>query len=142
MEIRGAFEALKKEKTFLASLVGQPEYKKAYEEFQHVMNDSHSVLKSLRNEISGHLKDKAFKGGLKRIEPTTKQLFQGGNNPRDIHYKFALEFIGAVMLRGARKHPARKWKNLLKRVSNASFKAIHAIDSLFFLYVEQRKLLE
>ena len=142
MEIRGAFEALRKDKSFLASMAGQPEYKTAYEEFQQAMNDSHTVLKALRNEISGHLKDKAFKRGLARIDPATKQLFQGGNNPMNIHYKFALEFIGAVMLRGARKHPARKWKSLLKRVSNASFKAIRAIDSLFFLHVEQRKLLE
>ena len=137
-EIRNAFETLKLERKFLKQLALQSIFHKAYTDFDKAMAQSHRLIKRLRHETAGHLDDTAFKKALERIEANTKQLFQAGESAKAIHYKFALEFIGAIFLSEAVTDFESEWKKILKSTSEVSFKALKAIDMLFKAYVDQR----
>ncbi len=55
------------------------------------------LVKRLRHETGGHLDDGAFKKALESISLETQVLFQSGSSPKTLHYKFCLEFLGAII---------------------------------------------
>jgi hypothetical protein len=55
-----------------------------------------------------------------------------------MHYKFCLEFLGAIFLRKVDKDFKEEWRRILKVTADVSFKALKAVDLLFMAYVEQR----
>jgi hypothetical protein len=99
---------------------------------------SRDLLKRLSHETSGHLDEGAFKNALEKISCDTKQLFQAGRNPKTLHYKFCLEFLGAIFLCKVDKDFEDEWGRILRTTADVSFKAIRAIDMLFMAYVQQR----
>jgi hypothetical protein len=137
-EIRNALETLKLEKQFLKALALQSIFHQAYLEFDKAMAKSHLLIKRLRHETAGHLDDTAFKKALEKIAQDTKQLFQSGSSPKAVHYKFALEFLGAIFLSEASTDFEDEWGIILKSTADVSFKALKAIDMLFMAYVKQR----
>ena len=137
-EIRNAFEKLKQEKQFLKHLSLQPLFHKAYKDFDTAMTRSHKLIKKLRHETAGHLNHTAFKTALENIAPDTKQLFQGGNSAKTTHYKFALEFLGAIFHGEKTDDVESEWKRILQSTSDVSFKALKAIDLVFNAYVDHR----
>lgn len=102
------------------------------------MSKSRNLLGRLRHETAGHVDQQAFESALRKISSDTKQLFQVGDTPRTLHYKFCLEFLGAVFLSKADKDFESEWEKILKTTADVSFKAIKAMDMLFMAYVEQR----
>ncbi len=55
-----------------------------------------------------------------------------GNKTKEIHYKFALELVGATMLRHVEFAEAGKeWHKILKSSLQTGFKTIQSIDALF-----------
>lgn len=129
MEIKSAIHALKQKKEFLRDLSRQSRFNDGYEKLVAAM------------EKAAHLKDGAFEEALGKIDPDTKILFQGGNRAKDIHYKFALEFIGAIILCHAYADPEPEWNRILKATMEVCFSAVKAIDMLFMAYAEQRGFL-
>ena len=142
MEIKSAIHALKQKKEFLRDLSRQSRFNDGYEKLVTAMEKAAHIVKKLRNEVAAHLKDGAFEEALGKIDPDTKILFQGGNRAKDIHYKFALEFIGAVILRHAYADPEPEWNRILKATMEVCFSAVKAIDMLFMAYAEQRGFLK
>ena len=137
-EMRKAVQNLKRQADFMKKLANQKDFHTAFKDFDKAMFNSRNLLKRLRHETSGHLDERAFENALKIISSDTKQLFQAGNNPKTLHYKFCLEFLGAIFLRMADKDFEEEWQKILKTTSDVSFKAIKAIDMLFMAYVQQR----
>lgn len=136
LEIRSAIETLKREKHFMRNLSKQPKpLNGALKGLSNTLNRAHKVIKQLRNEVSGHLPHKAVAEALVEIEPTTEVLLQMGNTAKDIHYKFGLEFLGAIMLRHVSFQDAEKeWNTIIKTTLEVTFEAIEAIDLLFVSY--------
>lgn len=137
-EMRKAVQLLKGQAAFMKQLAKQKDFHAAFKEFDKAIFKSRDLLKRLRHETAGHLDEAAFKNALEKISPDTKQLFQGGNNAKTTHYKFCLEFLGAIFLRKVDKDFKEEWRMILKVTSDLSFKALKAIDLLFMAYVEQR----
>lgn len=76
---------------------------------------------------------------LERIPSDTKALFQGGDAPKTVHYKFSLEFLGAIFLRRVeKKFEKEEWERILDTTCEAAFKAINTIDLLFMAYSTAR----
>jgi hypothetical protein len=64
-----------------------------------------------------------------------------GNKAKEIHYKFALEFVGATMLRHVEFVEAvKEWHKILKSTLQTGFKTIKPIDTLFVAYSRIRNL--
>jgi len=137
-EIRKVVQNLKGQETFMKQLANQGDFHAAFKEFDNAISKSRDLLKRLRHETSGHLDEGAFSNALQKISTDTKQLFQAGNNPKNLHYKFCLEFLGAIFLRTFDKDYEEEWHKILKMTADVSFKAIKAVDMLFIAYVQQR----
>jgi hypothetical protein len=137
-EMRKAVQRLKGQAAFMKQLASQRDFHAAFKDFDKAMSKSQDLLKRLRHETAGHLDEAAFRNALEKISPETKQLFQGGTNPKTTHYKFCLEFLGAIFLREVDKDFEEEWHRILKVTADASFKALEAIDLLFMAYVQQR----
>ena len=137
-EIGNAVETLKIEKTFIKQLAAQKNFHEAFVEFDKAMSEARALVKRLRHETGGHLDDGAFKKALESISSDTQVLFQSGTNPKTLHYKFSLEFLGAIFLSEVDKDYEEEWARILRTTADVSFKAINAVDMIFMAYVEQR----
>ena len=138
-EIRNAVETLKIEKTFIRQLAEQKNFHEAFVEFDKAMSEARELVNRLRHETGGHLDDGAFKKALERISLETQVLFQSGRNPKTLHYKFCLEFLGAIFLSEVDKDFEEEWGRILRTTADVSFKAINALDMIFMAYVKQRR---
>lgn len=138
-EIKNAVETLKIEKKFIKQLAEQKNFHEAFVEFDKAMSETRELMKRLRHQTGAHLGDEAFKKSLESISPGTKVLFQSGNNPKALHYKFCLEFLGAIFLSQVDKDFEEEWSRILRTTADVSLKAINALDMIFMAYVEQRK---
>jgi len=131
-EIRNAVETLKIEKTFIKQLAEQKNFHKAFVEFDKAMSEARELVSRLRHETGGHLGDGAFKKALESISLETQLLFQGGNSPKSLHYKFCLEFLGAIFLSEVDKDFEEEWDRILSTTADVSLKAIKAVDLILW----------
>ena len=137
-EMKTVVGNLKRQAEFMKNLYKQRDFHTAFKDFDTAMFKARNLLKRLRHETSGHIDQQAFGSALHKISSDTKQLFQAGNTPRNLHYKFCLEFLGAVFLSKADEDFEAEWQKILKTTANVSYKAIKAVDMLFMAYVQQR----
>jgi hypothetical protein len=148
-EINKTVQCLKRKPVFMKALAKQKDFHNIFGEFDKAINKARNLLKRLRHETAGHLDQAAFQNALTKIAPDTKSLFQASEHPKRLHYRFALEFLGAIFLSGVvQEYDAKtkelyekEWRMILETISGVSFKAINAIDTLFGAYVEQRGLM-
>jgi hypothetical protein len=138
-EMKTVVGNLKRQAEFMKNLSKQRDFHTAFKDFDTAMFKARNLLKRLRHETSGHIDPQAFEWALHKIRPDTKQLFQAGDTPRNLHYKFCLEFLGAIFLREADKDFEVEWEKIRKTTTDVSVKAIKAVDTLFMAYVEQRE---
>jgi hypothetical protein len=142
LEIRGAIETLKLNRRFIRVLPQEPTpLNTALKDLSKALTEAHALIKRLRNDVAGHLPHKALHKGLQQIAPDTKCLFQIGDTPRDTHFKFSLELIGATMLCHVPfKEAKNEWENTLDTILEIGFSAIRSIDALFVAYARIRDL--
>ena len=106
-----------------------------------LLHEAQAQIIVRRNEIGGHVLESAIRDGLPKIPADTKCMLQTGCAPNKIHYKFALEFIGATMLRHVPLSSAKEeWNNIFKNVIDLGFEALDTIDTLFHCYAQIRNL--
>jgi len=142
LEIRSAVETLKQKKSFMLALTKQPyPLNGAVNKLAKALNEAHGIVKKLRNEVAGHLPQKAIEEALHVIDPATRGLLQIGDTAKEIHYKFIVEILGATMLRHVPyKDAEREWQKILKTTIELSFDALRAIDRLLASYSRIYKL--
>jgi hypothetical protein len=124
---------------FIKQLAEQKNFREAFVEFDKAMLEANELVKRLRHETGGHLDDGAFKKALESISLETQVLFQSGSSPKTLHYKFCLEFLGAIFLSQVDKDLEEEWDRILRTTTGVSLKAINALDMIFMAYVEQRR---
>lgn len=141
-EISSALHELDCEKQFKSKLGDVlPQVHIALNGISKKFSDSHSVMKKRRNEFGGHINSTAITEGLRRIPPDAKGIYQRGLAPVNIHYKFAIEFVGAAILRQFPLPSAEaEWENIFSEVVDLAFEALKSIDALFASYVEIKGL--
>jgi hypothetical protein len=113
----------------------------AFIDLSDAVRGAEPVIKIMRNEVGGHVLEKPIREGLARIGRETKVLFQDGERPSQIHYHFAMEFLGATVLRHVDVQKAKEeWERMLKVTLKLGFKACPAIDVVFRAYQHMRNL--
>jgi hypothetical protein len=122
----------------MQQLAEQNDFHEMFKELDKAMSKSSELLIRLRHQTSGHLDKGAFKNALGKIPGDTKVLFQSGNTPKTLHYKFCLEFLGAIFLSKVEKQFEEEWGKILETTCEVAFKAVNGIDTLFMAYVQQR----
>jgi hypothetical protein len=142
LEIRGASETMKRNSEFVEMLSRQDSpLDNSLSDLSKALTDAHTLVKRLRNDVAGHLSHEAVHTALQQITPETKCLFQIGDTPRDTHFKFALELIGATMLCHVPFKEADKERSeTLETILGIGFNAIRSIDALFIAYANIRNL--
>ena len=142
LEIRGASETMKRNSEFVEMLSRQDSpLDNSLSDLSKALTDAHTLVKRLRNDVAGHLSHEAVHTALQQITPETKCLFQIGDTPRDTHFKFALELIGATMLCHVPfKEADKEWSETLETILDIGFNAIRSIDALFIAYANIRNL--
>jgi hypothetical protein len=100
-EIMGCFKMIKtRHKAFMAEVYKH--YPQVEAEFAHLgslLDEAKDQVEKMRHAVGGHLQHIDVGKGLTKLPEDTKGLFQRGNSPDTIHYKFALEILGATILR-------------------------------------------
>jgi hypothetical protein len=141
-EIMGAIRMLWAHKDFMAEVYRK--YPKIEAEFDRLNSrfvEAYAHVKLFRDDVGGHLQHKAIRDGLLNIPNDTKCLFQEGWAPINIHYQFALEILGATMLRHVPLTEARKdWESRFPLMTRLGLDALNFVDILFQSYARVRNL--
>ncbi len=115
----------------------EPELKR----INKMLAQAQKFVEDIRNDVGAHLQPDAVKEGLPNIPADTICLYQQGSSPDTIHYPFALEILGATMLRHVPLKDAQKEFDdrfdLMKRLGIA---ALNFIDALVHCYSVVRNL--
>ena len=141
-EIISAFGAIRLHKSFMAEVFKQhPRMKSELARIARLLHEAQAQINIRRNEIGGHVLHSAIQDGLPKIPADARCMLQTGCAPSKIHYKFALEFIGATMLRHVPLSSAKEERrNIFTNVIDLGFEALDTIDTVFHSYARIRDL--
>lgn len=142
-EIMGAVRMLsRRHKAFMADMhTLHPELESEFDSLVSMVDKAWDQVKDFRDDVGAHLQHKAVREGLSKISLDTKCMFQAGNSPKTIHYKFAIEIVGATFLRKVPLSSAtQEWENLFDTMRDLGFKALNFVDILFYGYGRIRGL--
>jgi hypothetical protein len=118
-----------------------PKIKVELKRINKMLGQAQKFVEGVRNDVGAHLQPSAVRDGLPNIPADTICLWQQGSSPDTIHYPFALEILGATMLRHVPLSDAQKASDdsfeLMKRLG---IDALNFIDALFHCYSVVRKL--
>jgi hypothetical protein len=143
-EITRVIHKLRCNKPFVEALEkGSKPVHGAFVDLSKSIGEASALIDDLRNEVGGHILEKPIKEGLALIGQDTKGLFQDSHRFDQIHYHFAMEFVGATILRRVDYENAEEeWKRILKTTLKLGFDAVPAIDIIFRAYQHMRSLRE
>jgi len=143
--VRSAIHTLSREREFVDALSNEPvDIQKGFQKLKKGLSKvSDEFLKGLRNDIGGHVQQKAVAEALKRMESDQRGLLQISLTGRvgDQHYKFASELVLQMMLPTKPvKNPDRELKRRSRKVAIMMW-AVLIIDEIFNTYVNSRRLI-
>jgi len=141
-EVSGALQTLLKDANFKSLLDKQSdETKKAFREGAAVIGKAHKLAKDVRNDICGHVLEKAVQAALERIDPEAFGFLDVGQKANLTHYKFAGELTAEILLKDVTEKERRT-------VSSSKYSTIADLVSVFLLierclviYAQDRRLL-
>lgn len=143
--IRSAVHALKSERAFITDLEREPnEVQKGFVRLTSALKKvSDEFLKDLRNELGGHILEKAVADALRRMEFDQTGLVQVSDGKvGQQQYKFVTELVYQMILSKSDVKDARKeLKRRSRKVAKLMW-AVQVIDELFNTYVKARNLLK
>lgn len=104
---------------------------------------SDEFLKNLRNELGGHVSEKAVAEALRRMDFDQRGLVQVSDGKiGQQQYKFVTELVYQMMLsKSIGKDPAIELKKRSRKAAKMMW-AVQVIDELFNTYVKARRLLD
>jgi hypothetical protein len=143
--IRSAIHTLKLQKTFKSALA--KESSDVQEGFIKLVKalDKISVefLKDLRNDLGGHVAEKAVAEALHRMDFDQIGLVQMSDGKiGQQQYKFVTELVYQMMLsKSVGKNPTIELKKRIRKAAKMMW-AVQVIDELFNTYVKARRLLD
>jgi hypothetical protein len=141
-EVRDGLNEINAEAEFREALTQEtPEVQTAFESLKKELNKaSQEFLVELRNTVGAHVDVTVLQDALNELDFTREGLVQLGDILGDIHYKFAGEFILAMLLRGiSDAEQQQALEKLLERSAGLS-RAVSAIDAVVACYARARDL--
>ena len=144
--IRQAIHTLSCERKFNEAFKKEPlAVQKGFERLRRQLEKiSSEFLKDLRNDLGGHVSQKATADALKRMDADQLALLEISADGKvgNQHYRFATELVLQMMLpRTPVKAPNRELKKILRKVALMNW-AVLIIDEIFNAYITSRRLLD
>jgi hypothetical protein len=141
MEIFSVVERLSMNKEFKKFLKDSPDIKKPFEQLKRKCYEAHDIIKDIRNELGGHIQEKAVLKTLKNMDLDRSGLLQIGDSFNTTHYRFSTELIVAVMFRNICSEDQEAYANDIQDKLFAVVNAlINVADELIISYFNARKL--
>jgi hypothetical protein len=141
-EIRDSLNQVNAQKRFRNALAAEPnEVRAAFESLRKELNKtSEAMLIELRNTIGAHLDRRVIQDALNDMDPRREGLIELGDIRGKIHYKFAGEFLIAILLRNVPdSQQEQKFNDILGKTANLS-RALAAIDDVVACYARDEDL--
>ena len=144
--VRSALQTLSGQKRFQEILEKEPkEIQKGFQNLTKALSKvSAEFLKTLRNDLGGHVQHSAIESTLARLDPLEKGLLEISDGlVGKQHYRFTSRLVLSMMLpRGkSLERPERELKRRSRKVALLMW-AVLIIDEIFNSYVKSRRLLE
>ena len=142
IELSGAIQVLLKNEEFKDLLAKESaEIQRDFRKAARAIGRAHPLAKEVRNDICGHVREKAVQEVLETIDPGAWGFLDSGKTAKHTHYKFAGELTAAILLKGVSeeektKITSRKWETIAELVP-----AFALIQRCVLIYLEDRKLL-
>jgi hypothetical protein len=142
MEIQSGIQRLLSDKDFKALLHRQsPEVKREFGRLARVMAQVHPILKDIRNDICGHVREDAVQEALEEISLDSFGFLEIGRILKESHFKFAGELVASILVRGAAENgKAKVLGEKMAKIADA-FGAFALIERILLMYIEDRGLL-
>lgn len=142
MEVSGGIQVLLNDGEFRSLLQNaSPETKAAFEEGRRVIGKAHPVAKEVRNEVCGHLLEKAVQEALERIDTETWGFLDLSKTAQRTHYKFAAELIAEMLLKGVSESERKQIESSKYEIIADMVAIFSLIEHCVLLYAQDRKLL-
>jgi len=144
--IRSAVHTLQQQKAFRAALKKEPkDVQEGFNKLAKALEKiSDEFLKDLRDELGGHVLEKAVTDALRRMESDQTGLVQVSTDGKVGHqqYKFVTDLVYQMMLsKSELKDPHLELKRRSRKAAKMMW-AVQVIDELFNTYVHERRLLD
>jgi hypothetical protein len=143
--IRSAIHTLSLQKTFSSALAKEPrDVREGFLKLARALEKiSNEFLKNLRNELGGHVSEKAVSEALHKMDFDHRGLVQVSDGKiGQQQYKFVTELVYQMMLsKSIGKDPAIELKKRSRKAAKMMW-AVQVIDELFNTYVKARRLLD
>ena len=142
IELSGAIQVLLKNEEFKNLLAKAPaEIQGDFHKAARAIGRAHPLAKDVRNDICGHVREKAVQEALETIDPGAWGFLDISKIAKHTHYKFAGELTAAILLKGVSeeeksKIQSSKWETIAELVP-----AFALIERCVLIYAEDRKLL-
>lgn len=142
IELSGAIQVLLKNPEFKGLLAKESaKIQRDFRKAARAIGRAHPLAKEVRNDICGHVKEKAVQEVLETIDPGAWGFLDISKIAKSTHYKFAGELTAAILLKGVSeeeksKIKSSKWETIAELVP-----AFALIERCVLIYAENRKLL-
>src|SRR6266478_4816091 len=142
IELSGAIQVLLNNDEFKNLLAKEPEeIQRDFRKAARAIGRAHPLAKDVRNDICGHVREKAVQEVLETIDPGAWGFLDISKIAKHTHYKFAGELTAAILLKGVSeeeksKIQSSKWETIAELVP-----AFALIERCVLIYAEDRKLL-
>lgn len=142
MEVSGAMQTLLNSREFGDLLAKAPKKTQdLFSEAASIIGKAHPIAKEVRNDICGHVLEKAVQEALERMDPDSWGFFEVGKILKTTHYKFAGEVTAEILLKGVTKEERRKIESSKFAMIADLVPIFSLIDHCLLMYLEDRKLL-
>ena len=141
-ELSGAIHNLLNNTEFNSLLEKQPT--KTQEEFRkgaRVIGKAHKIAKEVRNDICGHVKEKAVQEALERIDSEEFGLLTVGKIAKQTHFKFAEPLTDEILLKGMSKEERLNLDSSKFSAIADLVKIFSLIELCLIIYAQDRGLL-
>lgn len=102
MEVQSGIQRLLSDKDFKVLLYKQSrEVKREFGRLARVIAQAHPIVKEIRNDICGHVKEEAVQEALDEMDMDSFGFWEMGRTLKDSHLKFAGELVANILVRGA-----------------------------------------
>jgi hypothetical protein len=135
----------------IQTLVGHPEFKKLLDkeptevqkQFRaavRAITIAHPIIKDVRNDICGHVLERAVHEALERINPAAWGFFDVGKIADHTHYKFVEELTAELLLKDVSDEDRRAIQSSKWRAIADCLPTFSLIERCLLMYVADRKL--
>jgi len=141
MELAGAISRLLADAHFKTLLEKQPaEIKMQFADGQDLIARSKPVAKDMRDDICGHVQEKAVREALEDIHHDVFGLMDMAPMAANPHYKFAAELVSAIMLKRIPEEELRAFTSSKFATLAEMLKLFRLIEHSLVIYATDKGL--